>query len=330
MAAAMEVEAPPPIDREDANSPSIFKTADDPASDSDSDEFEDCDIVHARQGHGVPFSPVALPFEESPTAIRRAGPSEVRFGPSVPMVAPKPMALASSGRGSPSLQRNAPETTPLIQPAPPVVADDMADADDDDANIVWVKGRPVRMRKADCNRASREGRPAEPSGRSMAVCRELVRLRELELKGSGRTRLTTGEYTRIRATISSGGKGAAVKAPAPENQAKVNHLATLKSRDVETYNTEASFLLCDRTAEQQYDRLAESALRANAGNQAVTKRKTTQGAANQTPYALYYSNPLLLSYSLLPPFTGASTVRPLDRRRHRNASMLRSQWRSPR
>lgn len=293
MQAAMDVEAPPPIQRDDAN-----RLEDDSY---DSDEWEDAivaaPVVQPRQGRGVPFAAVPLPFEESPSATRRACSATTSFGNDGSCsVAPRPVPMASSGRGSPSLNRRVVVQAPLEQPAPPIIGEEPPEVDEDEINVVWVKGRAVKMRKADCTRASREGRPSEPSARSMAVCRELARLREVELKGLGRTRLTTCDYTRpVRATITSSGKGAAVKAPAPENQAKVNHLANLKSRDVESYNTEASFLLCDKTAEQQYDRLAESALRANAGNQAVTKRKQTQGAANQTPYAHASLLPLLLS-----------------------------------
>lgn len=166
-----------------------------------------------------------------------------------------------------------------MQPA----IDDEVDAEEEDANVVMINGRAVKMRKADCSRASREGRPAEPSGRAMTFHREAVIHRERQLKHTGRTKLTSSDYTAKRSTISSSGKGATVKCPAPENQAKLNHVANLKSKDVDTYNTEASYLLCDRTAEQHYDRLAENALRANAGNQAVVRRKTTQGASNQTP-----------------------------------------------
>lgn len=87
---------------------------------------------------------------------------------------------------------------------------------------------------------------------------------------------------RYRASGGSSGKGPALRAQVSHEQMKLNHVAQLKARNVESYNSEASFLLCGNRADQCYDRLAESALRANAGNSCVTKRLPTQGAGFQT------------------------------------------------
>lgn len=264
MTEAMKVEAPQAVERPEANSPSIFASAaPDEKESSDEDEFDEQDAVCAPTA-ALAFKTVSLPLE---TAL--APPPEAAVEP--------PLASAEKKE-----KRETEKEEEGDKEGEKEEKEDEKEEEDD--TVVIVKGKAIKMRKADCNRASREGRPSEPSTQAMAECREIVRLHELDLKSNGHTRLTACDYTRSRGSAS--GKGVAIKAPAPENQAKINHLANLKSRNVETYNTEACYLLCDKTAEQHYDRLAESALRANAGNQAVTKRKHTQGASNQTPCAM--------------------------------------------
>lgn len=155
--------------------------------------------------------------------------------------------------------------------------------------VVVVKGRIIHMRQADCKRASREGRPRKPSLYSRIAAREKVERVEREFIRQGRKLLTTIDYVPKQARTGSFYSSHKMKGctPAPANSAsKITHLQNLKSRTVDQFNIEPSYLLCERTAELQYDRLTESALRANAGSQAVTQRKATQGAANQTPYVL--------------------------------------------
>ena len=79
----------------------------------------------------------------------------------------------------------------------------------------------------------------------------------------------------------SGGKGAAVKTSS-ESQQKMNHLAALKAKDIDSQNTEPAFLLGGFTTDMLWDRLAENSLKSNAVNSSVLNRKKTQGAANQT------------------------------------------------
>ena len=151
--------------------------------------------------------------------------------------------------------------------------------------VVRLKERLVRFNRAPCKRASRAARPSEPSQVSRSVCMQLIQTREVELKRGGRTRLAADDIIRYRSGSASGGRGPSVRAQVENEQARMNHLAALKARNVESYNTEASFLLWGNTSEQCYDKLAESALRANAGGAAITKRKDTQGAAFQSERA---------------------------------------------
>jgi len=174
--------------------------------------------------------------------------------------------------------------------------------------FVQIKDRVVAFKRAPCKRASRAARPSEPSTQARDVCRQLIQAREGELKGQGRTRVSADDHVRYRSGAPSGGKGPAIRAQQPEEQSRMNHIAQLKAKNVETHNNEASFLLWGNTAEmvrahilhnpervprpqltssisvceQCYDRLAESALRSNAVNSSVTKRKETQGAAYQS------------------------------------------------
>ena len=136
-------------------------------------------------------------------------------------------------------------------------------------------------RRAPLARASRAARPSEPSANALSVCAAIVRRREGELKGEGRTKLAADDTTRFRASQCSG-KGPSARAQQEEEQAKINHIAQLKAKNVETHNQAASWLLWGNTAEQCYDQLAESALRSNAVNSAIAKKKEKQGAAYQT------------------------------------------------
>lgn len=153
--------------------------------------------------------------------------------------------------------------------------------------LVKIKDQIVAFARAPCKRASRAARPSEPSTRARDVCRRLIQAREGEFKGQGRTRLSADDLMRYRSGAPSGGKGPSIRAQLPEDQARMNHIAQLKARNVETSNTEASFLMWGQTATPMYDRLAESALRSNAVNSSVTKRKETQGAAYRTLHDSY-------------------------------------------
>ena len=160
-----------------------------------------------------------------------------------------------------------------------------AEEREEPATIVNVNGRQITLRQATCKRASREGRPREPSLQARIAARERIQKQEAQFVREGRRLLTThdaaSKQLRSSGQISQKING---RFPAPfDSASKITHLQGLKSRTADQFNMEPGYLLCDRTAELQYDRLTESALRANAGSQAVTKRKATQGASNQTP-----------------------------------------------
>jgi hypothetical protein len=150
---------------------------------------------------------------------------------------------------------------------------------------VVIKNRSIKMTKATCMRAGREGVPKAPSLQAAIRAKEKVNNYQHEFEQAGRTLLTRIDY------VPKQGRGTAYRAnsrystssSASNLSSKITHLQTLKSRTVDSFNLEPGYLLCDRTAEPQYDRLIEYALRANAGAQAVTQRRATQGASNQTP-----------------------------------------------
>jgi hypothetical protein len=197
--------------------------------------------------------------------------------------------------------------------------------------LVKIKERVVTFTRASCKRASRAARPSDASPEARDVCKQLIQLHEGELKGEGRTKLSADDCVRYRTGSCSGGKGPAIRAQQPAEQAKMNHIAQLKAKNVETHNTEASFLIGGNTAEQMYDRLAESALRANAVNSSVTKRKDTQGAAYQTTRVNCKVCYLSLKLTPLPPtalcayFPYRVWVKP----RQHSALTLRWQWLLP-
>jgi hypothetical protein len=158
---------------------------------------------------------------------------------------------------------------------------------DVEKNVAVVKDVQIQMRQADCQRASRAGRPKEPSLQARLAAREKIEHMERQFIIQGKRRLTSTDYVpkQPRGCAYYGSK---INSRSPtsinsNSTSKITHLQNLKSRTVDQFNIEPSYLLCERTAELQYDRLTESALRANAGSQAVTQRKATQGAANQTP-----------------------------------------------
>lgn len=150
-------------------------------------------------------------------------------------------------------------------------------------SVVVIKDRAVALRTAKCDRAGREGRPREPSFEARARAKEKVDEFERVLQSEGRSFLFANHAHHSLPRPKPIAYKVNTRSPAPNSNSKMTHLQTLKSRTVESFNAEPGYLLCDRTAELQYDRLAESALRANAGSQAVTKRRATQGASLQTP-----------------------------------------------
>lgn len=149
--------------------------------------------------------------------------------------------------------------------------------------LVEVKpGRVVAFQRARCKRDSREARPHSAAAASRAANKEAAARIETLLKAEGRTKLGCDDTLHRARGSGVAGKGPSVRASNEFDQQRMNHIASLKARNVETYNVLPSWLLCGSTAGMHYDTLAEASLRANAGNSSITKRKWTQGASFQS------------------------------------------------
>lgn len=138
------------------------------------------------------------------------------------------------------------------------------------------------MYNAQTPRASRAARPSAPSREVRASCATYVRQKTAEYESKGLVLLerSSTQYSG-RCSVSTG-KGPGVRSIAPKDQSRLNHLATLKSRSVDS-REEASHILNGSGCPEMYDRLLETALKANAVNNSLIERKKTQGAAFQTP-----------------------------------------------
>lgn len=254
-----------------------------PDEDDDDDDWEDAVFVTAAAPTRAPNAATSPSLRERlPVVVKSGG------GGSAP--------VASSATLSPSLF----EGVPRPEPPPP------------GTRLVRIKDSVIQFTRSPYKRASRAARPNEPSATACAVRKRLAAQAELELKREGRTRVAVDDHVRQRAS-GSGGKGPSVHASSEELQPRMNHIAQLKAKNVDTGNQAPSWLLCGRTADQCYDQLAESALRANAVNSGIVKRKDTQGANYQTTYALTLVRPQAPAHAPAhapaPPRAGASTAR---------------------
>lgn len=263
----------PPEQRGRARSADETDDADDDDDTDDTDADDDDDGAVAWE-EAVDVHAVRLPREHSGSDD---GKSEA------------PVEDASSTNASPSL-RTVGSSALTVLPSLAIAATHMVatlprSPVATGTRLVRVRERVVKFKRATMPRASRAARASETSRRVRDMCKALVTQREQELKTIGRTRLNADDQLRPRTGASASGKGPSVRAAREYEQARINHIASLKSRNIDTHNVEVSWLLAGRTAEQMYDRLAESALRANAVNSAITKRKYTQGANYQSTYA---------------------------------------------
>lgn len=145
--------------------------------------------------------------------------------------------------------------------------------------VTLVNGVVVQLRRAGTSRASRAARPAEPSEASQSFVTSIIEQLEQSLRAQKRVRLQNGEASKYRHMGGGGSKGPGVRAAKVEDQAKTNHLASLKARGVDS-DQEASYLLAGFLGEKCYDRLAEVALRTNAVHSSILKRRETQGVSN--------------------------------------------------
>ena len=224
--------------------------------------------MRRRRGDVDPPSP-SIGYRERALAARAAPPnSPSLLGPSeppmdmadVPVLPAESPGVTATGTDSAAVPLVTLPEAMVVAPRAPRARDRMRSptlfegveappAPPEGTRLVKIKERVVTMTRAPCKRASRAARPNEPSAKARDVCRTLVQTREGELKGQGRTKLSADDLVRYRAGAPSGGKGPAIRAQQSEEQSKMNHIAQLKAKNVETHNTEASFLLWGNTAE---------------------------------------------------------------------------------
>ena len=137
------------------------------------------------------------------------------------------------------------------------------------------------MTRANCARASRAARACDPSAQALARMASIAteKLRAFEEANMQRAPAECA-FRSHRAGISSGGKGPGVRTMLCE-QGRMNHIAALKAKDVDTNNSEPAYLLGGEVAPLAWDRLAESSIKANAVNSSVLGRRKTQGACRR-------------------------------------------------
>tara|TARA_Y100000768_G_scaffold280532_1_gene215502 strand:+ start:1007 stop:5650 length:4644 start_codon:yes stop_codon:yes gene_type:complete len=147
----------------------------------------------------------------------------------------------------------------------------------------------VRLKKASCKRASRMARPSEPSVAVLKNAEETVHQRQHFLtteRGLEKVRVDNEDMQqRFRLQSASTGKGPAVRAEGGGEgaQARMNHLVSIKSKNVDTNNLAPTWLMGTALCvPAKYAQLAAAAIKSNAVNSSVTQREKTQGAANQT------------------------------------------------
>ena len=140
------------------------------------------------------------------------------------------------------------------------------------------------MQRAQCQRTSRAARACDPSSdakHAATVACDEVQLR-LQRDGWVQARGNVPASARASANaLHAGSTGPGVRTHVLD-QRRMNHIAAIKAKDVDTTNTEPAFLLGGHTAPMLWDRLAESLLKANAVHCSETNLRKSQGAANQT------------------------------------------------
>jgi hypothetical protein len=140
----------------------------------------------------------------------------------------------------------------------------------------------VTMVKASCARASRAARASDPSEHAMSLAHQIIAhdLKLIHEQCIQKAPHDVQAFRSHRVVSSSGGKGPGVRAIAID-QTRMNHIVSLKAKNIDSNNTEPAFLLGGFTAPLCWDRLAESSLSSNAVNNSVMGRKKTQASANQ-------------------------------------------------
>ena len=136
----------------------------------------------------------------------------------------------------------------------------------------------VAMTKASFPRASRAARASDPGESAKKEAYDIVikRLKEIHAMQLEKAPKDTQAFKSHKVNLGTGGKGPGVHTSS-RDQNRMNHITSIKAKDIDTNNTEPAFLLGGFTAPMMWDRLAESSLKSNAVNSSVMGRKKTQG-----------------------------------------------------
>lgn len=131
------------------------------------------------------------------------------------------------------------------------------------------------MKRAKCARASRAARACDPSAEAKHKAHLVVAsyLKDFREKGIEKAPKEPASY-RLTKPQSSSYKASDLPSSL---RGKLTHITTIKTRNIDANNSEATWILGGRVAPMRYDRLAESSLRSNAVHSSVTGRKKTQG-----------------------------------------------------
>lgn len=144
---------------------------------------------------------------------------------------------------------------------------------------------------AQCKRASRMARPAEPSAKARAGAERRIAALESELREAG-YEMSEADHnvSHARTAHATTGKGPAIQASSGDaaTQSALNHMSSIKSKNLPGACNQASWLLNSGSAELSYAALLSAALQTNAVNSSVTQRSKTQGAANQVRSLFFF------------------------------------------
>lgn len=136
--------------------------------------------------------------------------------------------------------------------------------------VLKRESHPFAMTRSCFLRASRAARARDPDWRAKRESSKIIDKRHQEIKELGYEKAPRDlqAFRSHRMNTSTGGKGPGVRTVA-EEQLKMNHIVSLKAKNVDSNNTEPAFLLGGFTAPMLWDRLAESSLSSNAVNSSV-------------------------------------------------------------
>ena len=125
----------------------------------------------------------------------------------------------------------------------------------------------VQMYRSQAKRASRTARPADTSPEAMEECKYAIVEQERKLVASGLKRAATLEKAHFSWKTSTApcGKGPGVKMQeGSDKQRLMNHMLSIKAKDLQAHNIEPYNLLGGGTVAMMYDRLLQVGMKTNA------------------------------------------------------------------